>query len=1802
MLYIFVLQLTNPSGITGPKSTVTISIQQTLYAPIFDSNGGVTGIDHTVQFLEVQNGIPDDVLIITSDATLTDLDDVGGDCELDLPISCTVNLTNPLNGIDEFLRMTQRPQSLITESEDHVITMTSRSGTAQPRDFILAIHSISYNNLAEEPNETPRLINISCFDGVLNSNPNSVVTIDIQVTNDSPFIDLNGVNVSGKDLVFAYTEGEVESVLASQLEIIDPDSPTLVSAEVRIIEVFDMNNETLTFRSRPPTGITCSPSSCNGTSIVLSGSATLNDYQTFLRTLAYTNYKVPQDLPDLRDREVQVEISDGSASVSCIINIDFLATVPRAIIDLDAPHVNYTTTFREGSPNGILICNNNTIRSADSSVDNLLAVEVSLRDRELEAEERIFIARADQIKLNVSVETNFALKTISFKGNTVDTYIQAIKSIQYITEADEPKDVVRYVDVLSFPDGGVPSTLATAIINIQLINDNAPEFANVLYNVSVYEDASVTSSVFNFSAMDIDSGRDSQFAFQIVDGNEDGKFEINDVTGLLSLAQTLDFETQQVYNITVQVEDFGAIVGPLSANQTLPIYVIDVNDNFPMFEEYFYNVSFPENMEGIILTFNITDEDSGINKQIDTLQVINSSSALFGDASILSLNTSGLNFEDEQVHVVTVIAYDAGLPSLSGTTVVQINVIDIDDFPPVFNQSTYNFTIDEDNTIGDVVGQVFAADSDSQQNITYMSFDSRFSIDMVTGVITIQVVACLPSTPFFSFDITAVDVTGNRADPITVNVVVNDINNNPTVLDFSAANDSTFNAISATSFVEESLPVLLNIDLAITDADQIPLEISMISARIIDPLDNEEYLLVHYSSVTVSGNGTHTVVITPRLSNFNTITNIIQSLYYGNDATEPTPCIGACGSPYDRVIEVNITDAIGQTTAAQAYIQFSYTNDAPLLNLNSVMDGTGNQIQYIEDRPPIPLTNQPQIIDPDSNSFTSLNISLTSLDPGEFLIIDVDPPLSQTGNQTSYILVEGIASRLTYLNALRSVHYGSTNNNPTELDRNVTFTISDGVSISPPAVAVVQYNIVGDQPVLDLDGDNSFSQNYYTSFTEEGASVAVANMASIFDGDDDDIQLLQIILNGGYPNEDLLIINSSVFPGVTFEFPNITITQVASTDRYTDLVNAVWYRNTEDEILDTRPRDITFLLQDTGGNFSTVVSTMISLIPVDDHAPFFANDDVTVSTPEDSPAGTPVVHLTITDEDLGETPDHNCMISNVEPPSLMTAFSVNISLSSTVRAGMNFSVVLVLEEPIDREVYEFATISIVCSISNVDTNATIKVTVVDVNDNCPVWSNPSANYTVTENQPPYTPLDPSSITASDTDVSSVLSYSISHDPTGIVGINSSTGELFTLIVFDREYYPYTYYEIIVIVSDGICNISFPLTLCLIDLNDNLPFFDPSNYSIELIENLIPLYPVVNVTVVDDDQTPVYDLEIIDGPFSSNFVINSRGEIRLVTPLDHEANNSFTLVISVTDPTLGPNVSYASINVEVLNRNDEKPVIVPIPSPTVTIVYGDNNTVAVIIIRVEESRNIFDIVYTVMATDADPNAQLVYSFIYTTASFPFAINDSTGHIGIVDTLDAETEQIFYTILRVRDVNGDPAYTNAHTTDANITFIVQDVNDLPPRFSQDLYYTAILENINVGAIIDLSIAANDSDYGLDSYYNSNGNAEVEYFISEVGVPFSINSTSGLLTLLYSLDRESVEYYNFTVMARDMPVNDSSLTATASVVIRVVNVNDNSPVADPENYNASVSENIENVPLETSVPYNLRNGKIKLIINMN
>ena len=1747
-----------------------------MHAPVVDANGAAAGIDYTVQFTEaLGNNNPQPVMVVASDMTLTDNDDIGGDCTVDNPVSCTINITNPSSSANEFLDIIGLPNRLtVTGRNSHSIQLQANPG-ATATDFEAAITSIQYNNIDENPGTTSRLIDIRCFDGVLYSTPSAITTITIQAANNPPTVDLNGLGVGGQNSTVNYTEGDVNSLLAPNLIISDPDDFMLVGATVTITEVFDANNETLSFTSTPPAGISCAPSTCMGESVTLTGSASLSNYQTFLRTLAYTNSKIPRELPNLRDRVISVRVSDANDEVIRYITIDFRTTVDRAIIDLDAPNVDYNTTFREGSTQRIRICNINTIRSADSSVTTLSAVVVRIRDRLLELEERLFI---ENVPLTVSVEQNFALKTISFGSDaTIEQYITAIQSIQYITEAEEPACEVRYVDVESFPGGGVPNTIATARITIEFINDHAPVFANVPYQTSILEDAEISASVFNFSASDADSCEDGLFSFDLVD-DAGGTFEINATTGLLTLAESLDCENQAMYTVTARATDFGTNPSPLSTNQTLEILVGDVNEHPPVFEESLYNITFPENQPGTVLIFNITDGDcSAANQRVARLEILDDPSGLFSaDASTLSLATTGLDFENQSQHTIRVMAYDAGTPSLNGTTRVIVNVGNVDDFPPVFDPSRYKFFVEEDNDIGDPIGQVFASDVDSGQNFTYADNSPDFSIDRSTGEITIDVVARLPNTPRFVFNVTATDILNNVA-MAEVEVCVNDTNNNPTVLDFSANDTTTLDAEGGTPFVEESSPVPLNIDPELSDDDEIPLEISSISARITDPLDIEEFLVLSTDHPLVQGNGTTNleVIFTPLVSDPDELISILQSVMYGNDASEPTPCSDNCTAPFDRVIEVTITDSIGQTSTALAFITFTYTDDTPVIDLNSIAFGTGHVVRYVEDGPAVNLTNDPMIIDPDSNVFTSLNISLASRDPEEYIIVAVNPaPLTLTGNGTTLIMVEGMASNDAYVAVLRGARYGSASNNPSTEDREVTFTIHDSSTVSEPSVTTVQYRTVGDIPELNLDTSQPTS-NYTTTYTENGAPVPITNMAAIFDADDTNMQHLEVTISGGTENEDILIIESTVFPAATFVYPSIIINQIDSIDNYTAFVNGLQYNNTANEIANTTPRILSFQIQDASGNYSIPVYTTVMLQPVDDNDPTFTQPNVTTNITEFATPGDQVVQVTLTDEDLGrEMPDSQCSLM-VTPPGLGNAFIVNVSSPIITTDRVEFLVDVILNETLDREMHSSVVIRMVCTVDGRSTGITITVIILDENDNCPRL-NSFPIFTVAENEPRGTPLNPPMLEVTDADVTSVLTYSISFNngmsdiDAGLVDIDSSTGELTTLDIIDRETFPTINFT--VTITDGVCEINGTFTLVVLDVNDNPPVFIPSNYTVRVIENIIPSDSIVTVTVIDDDETPTYDLEIADGPSSDSFRIDATGAISLITSLDHETRSTIILTINALDNETSD--STATVYVIVENINDERPVVGPIPFP----------------LSVFESTGVSISVYQVIATDADPDAVLVYTFFNTSSTpFPFAINSSTGLIAVREPLDSEIERNFFTEIQITDTAGDPAYTDAHTTDTSITFYIDDTNEYSPMFSQPTYSAAVPENVPTNSEFDLSIAATDADYGRDRDGRSNGNARIEFVILEADilVTFSIHNESGIITLLQPLDRESQEYYNFTIIARDTPNNGTSRSSTASVSIQVLNINDNLPVADPDIYFADVSENVDNVVLETYVP---------------
>lgn len=124
-------------------------------------------------------------------------------------------------------------------------------------------------------------------------------------------------------------------------------------------------------------------------------------------------------------------------------------------------------------------------------------------------------------------------------------------------------------------------------IEIEDINDNAPEFESSTVRISVPENVDINVPLYAAHAKDKDSRSNGMVRYKIVNNNEK-LFEIDPKLGHLSLIRHLDYETKQRHTLIISATDMGT--PPLSANLTVLVEVQDVNDNPPVFERREYSL------------------------------------------------------------------------------------------------------------------------------------------------------------------------------------------------------------------------------------------------------------------------------------------------------------------------------------------------------------------------------------------------------------------------------------------------------------------------------------------------------------------------------------------------------------------------------------------------------------------------------------------------------------------------------------------------------------------------------------------------------------------------------------------------------------------------------------------------------------------------------------------------------------------------------------------------------------------------------------------------------------------------------------------------------------------------------------------------------------------------------------------------------------------------------------------------------------------------------------------------------------
>ena len=269
----------------------------------------------------------------------------------------------------------------------------------------------------------------------------------------------------------------------------------------------------------------------------------------------------------------------------------------------------------------------------------------------------------------------------------------------------------------------------TVEITVLDVNDNDPNPAKAVYNVTVFDNVTINTEILKIEANDQDLGLNGMVTYTLLMGG-DGKFSLNSTTGQITVIGMLDARMQNFYKLYIKAQDSGSITR--SANITVNIFVLAVNMFPPEFLNSPFSVTIKENHGMTNLVINATAIDRDGDPVSYSLLNPNGMVLPFSidQNGIITVNGS-IDFETIASPTFTfqVQAYANGDTTIANVTIVIAN---INDNTPAFGQQMYTGSINENSPQGTTVtfGQpILATDNDKVNNaITYSISGTIFGV------------------------------------------------------------------------------------------------------------------------------------------------------------------------------------------------------------------------------------------------------------------------------------------------------------------------------------------------------------------------------------------------------------------------------------------------------------------------------------------------------------------------------------------------------------------------------------------------------------------------------------------------------------------------------------------------------------------------------------------------------------------------------------------------------------------------------------------------------------------------------------------------------------------------------------------------------------------------------------------------------------------------------------------------------------------------------------------------------------------
>uniref|UniRef100_A0A8C5DLW4 Cadherin domain-containing protein n=1 Tax=Gouania willdenowi TaxID=441366 RepID=A0A8C5DLW4_GOUWI len=1229
--------------------------------------------------------------------------------------------------------------------------------------------------------------------------------------------------------------------------------------------------------------------------------------------------------------------------------------------------------------------------------------------------------------------------------------------------------------------------------------------AQIVYSVT--EESSTGSTVGNLAKdLHLDVHELQNRGFQI-SGPNTKYLEVNVKTGLLLVKDRIDREELCARNAKCSLEVEAIVNDPLNLYR-FEVKILDINDNTPSFRipQIVLNVSELAFSGERFALPNAFDADVGMYSVKSYKLSPNEHFSLDvqnnGEPTMFAemVLHKTLDRERQPMIKVTLTAVDGGKPPKSGTLLIIVNVQDVNDNIPVFDKSLYKATVMENTLRGATVLTVHARDLDEGKNA-----EIQYSFINQDNNNDINKFHINPETGEITVN---GELDHEKNSAVEMRVQAKDRGPNPrasntkVLIEIIDVNDNPpeITVTSLVNMVKEDSGVDTMVGL-ITVRDHDADKNGIVQVRIVDPVPfTIKNTYKNHYSLVVDG-----ALDRELISQYNiTITA----------TDEGVPPLSSTSIVTVHVSDVNDNAPDFKQTVINIFVRENSAVGAVIHTVTAEDPDVGEnaKVTYsvISNND---LNNVMININSESGDIISLqSFNFEELKTFQFKVQATDsgvPPLSSNVTVNVFILDENDNSPAVL--APYSEH-GSVNSESIPYSAEAGYFVAKIRAVDADS----GYNALLSYHLSEPKGNNLFRIG-----TSSGEIRTKRRMS---DNDLKSHPLVVLVSDNGEPSLsatvsiDVVVVESSA--DIQTQFRHVPIKE----DSFSDL-------------------NLYLLILHRVG---------LHIQDINDNSPKFKKDRIEMEIRESADKGNHFSIEEARDADIGQNAVQRYSLQKNE---------------NFILAVVNNRVELVLDNTLDREKDKNINLLLTAldgGSSQRSGTVVIHVTVLDANDNAPVFSQSVYKASLPENSPLDTLVITVSATDADEGINGDITYDLDHmfdDEIKVFTINPKTGEIRLKEAIDFE--QHNLYEMKVEAKDGLGLTSYAKVMIDIkDVNDNAPVIHVKSLTNPIPENVSPGTEVgiINVQDRDSEKNRQVRCSLQQGvPFKLVPSIKNYYSVVSTGQLDREVVSDYNITITATDEGSPPLSSSKSLHLSVADINDNPPVF---EEESYSAYVSENNkagsTLCSVTARDPDWRQNGTVIYSLLA--AEVNGAPVSSYV--------SVNGDTGVIHAVRSFDYEQLRSFKVQLMARD-NGSPPLSS----NVSVSVFISDVNDNPPQIlypapEGNSFMTELVPKAAHGGSLVSKVIAVDADSGQ--------NAWLSYQIVKSTDPglFTIGVHSGEIRTQRDISETDSMKQTLIVSVKDN--GQPSLSATCSMYLLI-------------------SDNLAEVPELKDISYDEKNSKL-------